>query len=110
METKKIILTNTVVYKGRHYPPDSEQDWPADVVDELIEKDAAELVLEVAGQDPQRKEKIIFAAQQAADEEKVTAAGVPTVSAIEEILGFGVTGAERDEAWETIQQEQESDA
>ncbi|NOX35893.1 MAG: hypothetical protein GXP56_19555 [Deltaproteobacteria bacterium] len=46
-KTKKIILLKTVLYKGRHYPPGSEQNLPVDIVDDLIEKKAAEPVMAV---------------------------------------------------------------
>ena len=44
---KRIILTKTVVYKGKHYFPESEQNWPGDITDELIDKEAAEPVIEI---------------------------------------------------------------
>ncbi|WP_158406129.1 hypothetical protein [Desulfobacula toluolica] len=49
MAKKKILLTRTVVYGGKHYPPDSDHEWPEEIVDELIEKNAGEPVLDVVG-------------------------------------------------------------
>ncbi len=43
----KIVLTKTVGYEGNHYPPGTVHEWPKDIADELIEKDAAEPVLDV---------------------------------------------------------------
>ena len=55
-KTKKIVLLKTVVYKGRHYSPGSEQNLPVDIVDDLIEKNAAEPVMAVKPeQEPEQK-------------------------------------------------------
>ncbi len=115
METKKVYLTKTVLYDGKHHLPGSDHDWPVEIVDELIEKQAGEPVLDVmAGvteeQAGRKKEELLWAASKAAENGDLTGSGTPTVAAMEKILGYGVTGAERDEAWETIKQEQETDA
>jgi len=55
-KTKKIVLLKTVVYKGKHYPPGSEQNLPTDIADDLIEKKAAEPVMAVKlEQEPEPK-------------------------------------------------------
>ena len=107
---KEIILSKTCCYNGRHYPPDSIQKWPESIADELIEKDAAEPVMDVrTDRDPNRREKIIFAALDAIDNGDTIESGAPNIRAMEEILGFDITAEERDHAWETIKNEQKGD-
>ena len=115
MDSKKVYLTKTVLYGGKHHPPGSDPDWPEDIVDELIDKGAGKPVMDVrAGeneeQEAKKREELLWAASKAAEDGDVTGSGAPTVAAMEKILGYGVTGAERDEAWETLKQEQGSDA
>jgi len=45
--TKKIILLKTAVVEGKHYPPESIHVWAEKIANELIDKDAAEPVLDV---------------------------------------------------------------
>lgn len=113
--TKTIILTKSAYYNGRMYPPDTEQDWPEDIADELIEKDAAEPVMDVqpasgslrsALEDQKKKELIIFAAQDCIDNGDINKDKSPKVEVMEDILGFNITSAQRDEAWETLKREQ----
>ncbi|MCP3943230.1 MAG: hypothetical protein GY710_17325 [Desulfobacteraceae bacterium] len=56
MATKKIILTKTVVYKGKHHRPDSVHEWPVKIVNEIIEKNAGDPVLDVVGTSNPKKE------------------------------------------------------
>ncbi len=111
MKTRKIILLKTAVYKGKHYPPESDHDWPVNIVDELIEKDAAEPVMNVRPDpsvDPQRNDKIIFAVKDildAAGPGELNQDGSPKVEAVEEILEFDITAEERDQAWEILKKE-----
>ena len=114
-ETKKVFLTKTVLYDGKHHQPGSDHEWPADIVDELIDKGAGEPVMDVmagvnAEQDARRMEELLWAASKAEEEGKITGTGAPTVAAMEEPLGYGVTGSERDEAWAVILKEREADA
>jgi len=106
---KKCILVKTCCYNGKHYPPgDTIYEWPESIVTELVEKDAAEPVLNVeSDSDPNRFERIIFAAQDAIDNEQTIESGAPSVKAMEEILGFDITADERDNAWETLKKENE---
>ncbi|MBI9092460.1 MAG: hypothetical protein JEZ12_24855 [Desulfobacterium sp.] len=41
-KTRQIVLLKTVVYQGVHYFPDDVVEWDNEIVDELIEKEAAE--------------------------------------------------------------------
>jgi len=109
----------TVVYKGKHYPPDSDHEWPEDIVDELIEKDAGEPVLDVVGtkdqiedglsendqSDLKRQTEVIFAAQEAIDNGQVIGSGAPDIKAMEKILGYDISAPERDAAWEILKKE-----
>ncbi|MCP4683386.1 MAG: hypothetical protein GY864_13730 [Desulfobacterales bacterium] len=120
MKTKKILLTRTVVYKGKHYPPESDHEWPEDIVDELIEKDAGEPVLDVVGTkdqpeddqledgqpDLKRQTEIVFAAQEVIDNDQVIGSGAPDIKAMEKLLGYDISAPERDNAWEILKKEQ----
>lgn len=46
-KTRQIILLKTVVHQGEHYFPDDIVEWDAGIVDELIEKEAAEPCVDV---------------------------------------------------------------
>jgi hypothetical protein len=50
MATKKILLTRTAVVKGKHYLPDPDKihEFDADIVDELVDKNAGEPVLDLS--------------------------------------------------------------
>ncbi len=101
-------MLKTVIYKGKHYPPESDHEWPVDIVDELIEKNAAVPVMDVQpdpSADLQREEKIIFAVKdilEACGPGELNQDGSPKVEVIEEILGFDITAEERDLAWDTL--------
>ncbi len=119
-KTKKIVLSKTVVYKRRHYPPESTHEWPEDIVDELIEKDAGEPILDVVGTknqtedgqreneqpDLKRRTEIIFAAQEVIDNDQVIGSGAPDIKAMEKLLGYDISAPERDNAWEILKKEQ----
>ncbi|EMS79203.1 hypothetical protein [Desulfotignum phosphitoxidans] len=51
MATKKILLTRTAVVKGRHYLPDPDKlyEFDAEIVDELVDKNAGEPVMDLPG-------------------------------------------------------------
>ena len=48
---KEVLLLCTVNYDGVHYPPGKVMPFPKDIADELIDNDAAEMVLAVATKD-----------------------------------------------------------
>lgn len=55
MATKKILLTRTAVVKGRHFLPDPDKmyEFDADIVDELVDKNAGEPVMDLPGTRPE---------------------------------------------------------
>ena len=103
MKTRKIMLTRTAVVAGRHYFPDAVHEFPADIVDELIDKNAGEPVMDVTGTrqeqepyvpDPDLQPALLDAARQALARGETVKTGAPSVSAMEEIcrgpgLGLG---------------------
>lgn len=118
-DTKKIILLKSAGYLGKLHLPGSTQDWPKGIADELIDKEAADPVLNVAADagpdtrsdagsktDDSRFEKIIFAVQDVIESGEVNKDGSPNVEAMEDLLGFNITAEERDKAWETLKNEQ----
>ncbi|MCG8639151.1 MAG: hypothetical protein MI862_05420 [Desulfobacterales bacterium] len=118
-DMKKIILIKSAGYLGKLYPPGSTQDWPKGIADELIDKEAADPVLNVAADtgpdtrsdadsetDVSRFERILFAVQDVIESGEVNKDGSPNVEAMEDLLGFNITAEERDKAWETLKNEQ----
>ncbi|WP_034624733.1 hypothetical protein [Desulfotignum balticum] len=51
MATKKILLTRTAVVNGKHYLPDPDKiyEFDAKIADELVDKNAAEPVMDLPG-------------------------------------------------------------
>lgn len=130
MKKLKIILTKTVGYQNKFWPPGSEVEWPEDIATEVIEKDAADREFPIApdppGSDPEtgvvepesssesfpddsvvNMDDLVIAAGEAVKNGQVTQDGRPEVKAMEEILGVAVTAAQRDAAWAILEQEQD---
>jgi len=54
MATKKILLNRTAVVKGKHHlpNPDKIHEFDAEIVDELVDKNAGEPVMDLPGTQP----------------------------------------------------------
>lgn len=55
MATRKILLTRTAVVKGKHFLPDPDKlyEFDAEIVDELVDKNAGEPVMDLPGPRPE---------------------------------------------------------
>ena len=117
MKNQKILLTRSVFFKGKQFLPDTVHDWPEDIVDELIDKNAGEPVMDVTGTqqeqgpyvpDPDLQPALLDAARQALARGEVVKSGAPSVSAMEEVLQTDISAEDRDWAWDVLLNEFEN--
>ena len=120
MKTRKIMLTRTAVVEGRHYFPDPDivREFAADIVDELVDKNAGEPVMDMAATrpeqepyvpDPDMQPALVEAARQALAQGDTVKTGAPSVAAMEKILGTDISTNDRAWAWDVIQSETETE-
>ena len=111
MENKTVFLTKTVIFNRKTYPPNTEETFPAAIADEILDKDAGDLVVGMESNIPTGPtlDDLVEAAQWAINNNRLTTADKPEVAAMEEFLGVGITGQQRDEAWTTLKEREQND-